>query len=155
MLGREYPAMFKYEDIGPVAVPAYTGYGLGGLKGLKALPDRICNLVKDLEIQYLKLYKSYFQYRDKQRGRKGKRGSDQVGAEDEQEKDYSVKGKKKLVYGVNNAKYYSSNISKQCVESLRMAGKIEQFETREKIFQENGPALMKLIRFSAIFEFQH
>ena len=55
MLGREYPAMFKCEDIGPVAVPAYTGYGLGGLKGLKGLPDRICNMVQDLDINYLKL----------------------------------------------------------------------------------------------------
>ena len=98
------------------------------------------------------LYTSYFQYRDKHRGRKEKRGSDQVGAQDEQEKEFSKKGKKKLVYGVNNAKYYSSNISKQCVESLRMAGKIEQFEAREKVFQENRPALMKLIRYSAIFE---
>lgn len=26
-------------------VPAYSGYGLGGLKGLKSLPERICNLV--------------------------------------------------------------------------------------------------------------
>ena len=47
--------MFKCEDIGPVAVPAYTGYGLGGLKGLKGLPDRICNMVQDLDINYLKL----------------------------------------------------------------------------------------------------
>ena len=39
-----YPAMFRGSgDGGPV--PAYSGYGLGGLKGLKALPERICNMV--------------------------------------------------------------------------------------------------------------
>ena len=37
--------MFKYQDLGPTGVPAYVGYGLGGLKGLKGLPDRICNMV--------------------------------------------------------------------------------------------------------------
>ena len=41
--------MFKYQDLGPTGVPSYVGYGLGGLKGLKGLPDRICNMVS-LEI---------------------------------------------------------------------------------------------------------
>ena len=37
--------MFKEpETSGPV--PAYAGYGLGGLKGLKGLPERICNMVR-------------------------------------------------------------------------------------------------------------
>ena len=41
--------MFKYQDLGPTGVPSYVGYGLGGLKGLKGLPDRLCNMVS-LEI---------------------------------------------------------------------------------------------------------
>lgn len=32
-----------------------------------------------------------------------------------------------------------------------MAGKVEQFEKREKIFNDNRPALMKLIRFFRFF----
>lgn len=47
-LGSIYPAMFKYEDLGPAGVPAHVGYGLGGLKGLKGLPDRICNMVLEI-----------------------------------------------------------------------------------------------------------
>ena len=43
-LGTVYPAMFKYDGV-VSSVPAYSGYGLGGMKGLKGLPDRICNLV--------------------------------------------------------------------------------------------------------------
>ena len=42
MLAREYPAMFHNTE---GSVPSYTGYGLGGLKGLKNLPERICNMV--------------------------------------------------------------------------------------------------------------
>jgi hypothetical protein len=37
--------MFK-EPASSGPVPAYAGYGLGGLKGLKGLPERICNMVR-------------------------------------------------------------------------------------------------------------
>ena len=36
--------MFHYDGAEEV-VPSFVGYGLGGLKGLKGLPDRICNRV--------------------------------------------------------------------------------------------------------------
>ena len=36
--------MFHYDGAEEV-VPSFSGYGLGGLKGLKGLPDRICNRV--------------------------------------------------------------------------------------------------------------
>ena len=88
-----------------------------------------------------------FQYRDKQRSRNKKSSAIGVMDGDQDQIDApGKKGKKKLVYGVNNTKYYSSNTSKQCVESLKMARKVEQFEAREKIFEDNLPALMKLIR---------
>ena len=44
-LGTVYPSMFEYDGVVSL-VPAYVGYGLGGLKGLKGLPDRICNMVR-------------------------------------------------------------------------------------------------------------
>lgn len=44
LLATEYPAMFQVRA-GEGQVPAFTGYGLGGFKGLKGLPERICNLV--------------------------------------------------------------------------------------------------------------
>ena len=95
------------------------------------------------------MFYAFFQYRDKQRGRKEKRSLAGGGTEGDLDQidEPGKKGKKKLVYGVNNTKYYTSNTSKQCVESLKVAGKIEQFEAREKIFNDNRPALMKLIRF--------
>ena len=44
LLAEIYPAMFKATGE-PAKVPAYHGYGLGGVKGLKGLPERICNMV--------------------------------------------------------------------------------------------------------------
>ena len=94
-----------------------------------------------------------FQYRDKHRSRNKKSSAIGVIDGDQDQIDApGKKGKKKLVYGVNNTKYYSSNTSKQCVESLKMAGKVEQFEARENIFEDNRPALMKLIR---LFNFNY
>ena len=43
-LATVFPAMFKDEDAAGL-VPSYVGYGLGGLKGLKGLPERVCNMV--------------------------------------------------------------------------------------------------------------
>ena len=42
LLADVYPAMFK--DAG-AKVPIYHGYGFGGVKGCKGLPERICNMV--------------------------------------------------------------------------------------------------------------
>ena len=44
LLASQYPAMFQVSASDGL-VPTYSGYGLGGLKGLKNLPERICNLV--------------------------------------------------------------------------------------------------------------
>ena len=44
LLGSVYPALFK-DDGTCGSVPAYGGYGMGGLKGLKNLPERICDRV--------------------------------------------------------------------------------------------------------------
>ena len=57
------------------------------------------------------------------------------------------KGRNKVVYGVNNAKFYAESSDKNAVERLKMAAKEDTFEEREKIFEENRPALMKLIRY--------
>ena len=43
LLATEYPALFR-DDVGG-AIPAFSGYGLGGLKGVKGLPDTICDKV--------------------------------------------------------------------------------------------------------------
>ena len=45
LLATEYPAMFQVRTTGEGQVPTYSGYGLGGLKGIKNLPERICNMV--------------------------------------------------------------------------------------------------------------
>ena len=58
------------------------------------------------------------------------------------------KGKQKLQYGVNNKKFYVDIKDQNSVECLKRAGHVERFEEREEIFEENRPALMKMIRFS-------
>ena len=51
------------------------------------------------------------------------------------------------MYGVINSKFYVDSSSMTSVDALKMAGKVEHFEAREKIFDENRKALMKIIRF--------
>ena len=90
------------------------------------------------------------QYRDRQR--KGKRRA-RCSVEDfnyEEEDTVNVKkGKTKQVYGVSNNKWYAHSNSKEAIEALKLAGKVEAFEDREKIFDESRAGLMKLIRYSA------
>ena len=50
------------------------------------------------------------------------------------------------MYGVINTKFYVESSSITSVEALKMARKVEQFEAREKIFEDNRKALMKMIR---------
>ena len=56
------------------------------------------------------------------------------------------KGKQKFVFGVNNRKWYEESNNKDSVESLKMAAQENDFNEREKIFEQNRPALMKMIR---------
>ena len=44
LLGATYPAMFKCEE-GDGPVSTFYGWGLGGLKGVKSLPERLCDRV--------------------------------------------------------------------------------------------------------------
>lgn len=60
------------------------------------------------------------------------------------------KGRNKLVYGVNNNKWYEVMKDKDSVEQLKLASQVDLFEEREKIFNGNRAALMKLIRFFSV-----
>ena len=53
------------------------------------------------------------------------------------------------MYGVNNRKFYEEINDKNSIENLKLAGKKDDFGDREKIFEENRPALMKMIRFNS------
>ena len=85
-------------------------------------------------------------YRDRQKSYRSKR----VHTEDTEGEEETVKKtnkRQKLIYGVINAKFYIESSSITSVEALKMARKIEQFEARERIFEDNRKALMKMIRF--------
>jgi hypothetical protein len=56
------------------------------------------------------------------------------------------KGKQKLVFGVNNKKWYQECNSNSSIENLKLATEVKEYEEREAIFEENRPALMKMIR---------
>ena len=66
--------------------------------------------------------------------------------EGEEETAKKTNKRQKLVYGVINTKFYVESSSITSVEALKMARKVEQFEAREKIFEDNRKALMKMIR---------
>ena len=59
-------------------------------------------------------------------------------------------GKVKTVYGVNNQKFYirPNNKTDAAYETLKLAGQVDSFEDREKLFSSNRAVLMKLIRDS-------
>ena len=124
ILASTYPALFQ-DDGSSTTAPQFSGYGLGGVRGLKGLADSICD-----------------KYRDK--ARKKKKNEDDVDEEMEPKK----KGKKKEVYGVNNKKWYEGSNDKNSVEKLRLAAQATDYEEREQIFEDNRPGLMKLIRNS-------
>ena len=67
------------------------------------------------------------------------------------------KCKVKVVYGVKQKKWYSSKMSAQSLDALKMAGKIQDYQGREEIFCQNRAGLMQLIRliefvFSTLFK---
>ena len=99
----------------------YRGYGLGGLEGLKGLPDRICYLV-----MILKHYSLIFITPPLKEGRRSRR----------------------RVYGVNNNKFYGGIASKTGLENLHLAGRFEQFEKREDLFDRNRLKVQKWMRFN-------
>ena len=46
LLGRTYPALFKFDEKDALGkAPSKAGYGLGGVKGLKNLSSTICQRV--------------------------------------------------------------------------------------------------------------
>ena len=55
---------------------------------------------------------------------------------------------RRRVYGVNNNKFYGGIASKTGLENLRLAGKFEQYEKREDLFDGNRLVVQKLMRFS-------
>ena len=89
----------------------------------------------------------YFQYHDK--FLRPKRGSNEVveGDSENEEEAPKKKGKVKVVYGVKQKKWYSSKMSAQSLDALKMAGNIQDFQGREEIFCQNRAGLMQLIRF--------
>ena len=129
MFAEAYPAMFKHDGSSTSSVPAYSGYGLGGLKGLEGLPDRLCDRFRDRK----RKHKNLDHFEDKH-----EETDDGVGS--------SKRGKKPLVYGVSQSKWYNQNVSQGSVEKLRMAGKITSFEEREELFCKNRGALTKTLR---------
>ena len=58
--------MFK-DDSQDDSVPSFVGYGLGGLKGVKGLPDQLCD-----RVFYFKVDSSLYSFSlvSRQRGRK-------------------------------------------------------------------------------------
>ena len=127
-------------------VPAYHGYGLGGVKGIKGLPERICNMV----LLWLVLVKSFifkFQFRDRHRSKRKATSGDGEYVVEEADIEPAKKGKPKYIYGVNNKKWYSPDSCKSSMDDLKLAGKVADFEEREQLFDKNRPALMKIIRF--------
>ena len=91
---------------------------------------------------------SVLKFRDKLR--KGKRSLD-TSDMDSEEAVPAKKGKKKLVYGVNQKRFYVETNDKHGIEDLKLAGKIEDFEEREAVFDRNRSALMKIIRLYCVF----
>ena len=91
--------------------------------------------------------KSCLQYRDRQR-KKYKRGSNQDAIDLDGDNEQNKRGRKgKVVYGVNNQKYYATETNMNDVESLKHAAKLDSYEEREDILRSRRAALMKLIRF--------
>ena len=56
--------------------------------------------------------------------------------------------RRRRMYGVNNNKFYGGIASKTGLENLRLAGKFEQYEKREDLFDGNRLVVQKLMRFS-------
>ena len=56
------------------------------------------------------------------------------------------KGRAKIIYGVIQQKWYISNMPKNGLEALKMAGKISEVKAREELFGQNREAIMHLIK---------
>ena len=57
------------------------------------------------------------------------------------------KGRCKLIYGVNQKKWYATKVPASSIDALKQAGKVRQFEEREELFNQNRPGLMKLVKW--------
>ena len=76
--------------------------------------------------------------------------------EPELDSDNSItnkKGRKKLVYGVVQNKWYGGKMDSSSLDMLKRAGEIEDCMEREKIFSQCRLALMALIRFTTEISF--
>ena len=62
------------------------------------------------------------------------------------EEEIKKKGKLKRIYGVIQKKWHNTKVQKSSVDNLKLAGSISNFEDREEVFENNRPALTKLIR---------
>jgi hypothetical protein len=56
------------------------------------------------------------------------------------------KGRSRLIYGVNQKKWYATKVPASSIDALKQAGKVQQFQEREELFNQNRPGLMKLIK---------
>ena len=50
------------------------------------------------------------------------------------------------MYGVHDTKFYADKNDKNSIDCLKLAGKEDDVDLREQIFERNRPALMKMIR---------
>lgn len=62
------------------------------------------------------------------------------------------KARNKQVYGVINNKFYAGTTNKSSLEALKQVKHLDQVDDREIIFEENRPALMKIIRLGVNFK---
>ena len=84
-----------------------------------------------------------------------KRGSNQDSIDVDADNETNKRGRKgKVVYGVNNKKYYATDANINDIETLKHAAKLDSFEEREDILKSHRAALMKLIRFYQFILFQ-
>lgn len=56
------------------------------------------------------------------------------------------KGRSKNIYGVIQQKWYNSQMPKNSLEALKMAGKLVEADARELVFSHNREAIMHLIK---------
>ena len=122
-----YPKMFKEEDDDDVSG---TGYGFGGFKGINGLANQMLDRVRS---------------RDKQLS--GSKKALDKGAETDGT-GLIKKGKKKLIYGVNNVKWFcDKKPSATEAGALSRVSDEASFEIREEVYDGNRDALQAQFRF--------
>ena len=128
ILGDKYPSMFR--DNG-VSDASKLGYGLGGSRGLQQLPEHLVDKVRHLQSKKRKVEES----------------SSKNLTEDESESSSAAKkGKKPLVYGVDNRKFYGGGRNDAGEVAIGHTKDNDEFHAREKVFERNRQTLQYQFR---------